>query len=641
MRSLPFGARGEFRRVCHAALALAPATLAFAIAAHAEIHSRAVPIVERYLEATGGEPARETEQTLYLHGRIRSVGLNGSWDLWLGAPDRWARRFRLGPLRIREGYDGHVAWRTDLTEKSVHLLSGAETARAREEGWYMNERWTRPDQDSARIMPGNTVYGSDATYDQIVVTAPRGEPRRFFVNQKTGFIERVAYESDGHLVEDHPGTYKMLGGRRRPSVYAAPTLLPTDKPVEKLTVDSVAVNPPLDSLIFSPPQITERAIAWKNASGTIRAPFSYGSKSVLVNVSINGAEPVEFILDTGASLSLLDQNYAYSLGLRAEGKAAVQGIAETGSMRFAGVKSIALAGPDSAKAALRDFRVALIDIAADGEIMLWKKPMGILGADFLSRFVVEIDYDNQQLTLYDPATFQYSGEGAGLPFELDGNCPIVDMTVDGTCSGKFLVDVGNSFHFTVHGSMVRGCHMIGTRKRTEVEVAGGGIGGGFVSTLCRLDSLQLGPYSWTEPVAALALHKSGGIGSREVSGNIGNSVLERFKCTFDFARKVLYLEPGRRFDERDRVSRFGALFARVGTHVYAGNVMTHSAAYEAGLRWFDEIVEVDGRPLDQWSREEVDRLLEEGALGSEHTVTYKRFRDDPAKTVTVTLKDVL
>jgi len=72
----------------------------------------------------------------------------------------------------------------------------------------------------------------------------------------------------------------------------------------------------------------------------------------------------------------------------------------------------------------------------------------------------------------------------------------------------------------------------------------------------------------------------------------------------------------------------------------AGNILHGSAAYEAGLRWNDCIVAIDGRPLESWTRDEVDRLLEEGPVGSVHRVTYRRF-DDPEKTVEVTLKDVL
>ena len=103
---------------------------------------------------------------------------------------------------------------------------------------------------------------------------------------------------------------------------------------------------------------------------------------------------------------------------------------------------------------------------------------------------------------------------------------------------------------------------------------------------------------------------------------------------------MLYLEPGRRFAERERVSRVGAMFARVGGDVMAGNILQGSAAYDAGLRWYDKIVAIDGRSLDQWTREELDRVLEEGEVGAVHRITYQRL-DEPETTVEVKLKDVL
>jgi C-terminal processing protease CtpA/Prc len=82
------------------------------------------------------------------------------------------------------------------------------------------------------------------------------------------------------------------------------------------------------------------------------------------------------------------------------------------------------------------------------------------------------------------------------------------------------------------------------------------------------------------------------------------------------------------------------MLVRVGDRVYAGNILNGSAAYDAGIKWFDEIISIDGRPLERWTREEVDRLLEEGEVGTVHKITYRRMEDDP-KTVEVTLRDVL
>lgn len=621
------------------AVATLVAGLALASAARAESLTGAAEIVQRYVAATGGDSAFAAEQVVRLKGRVESIGLKGSWELVYAPPDRWVRRFRLGPLRFREGFDGTVAWRTDLSEKSVTLLSAAQAAHARDEGWYLNERWALADQGGGRTRPRSTSYRDGVVFDVLEVTSPGGEQRVFSINRKTGLPERVTGEIDQHRFETRPGRWRTLAGRKRWTLDEAPRLIADERPVESITVDSAWVNEPIDSTRFSPPALAGRTITWQSGRDTVRAPMTYTSKTVVVRVSINGAEPEDFILDTGASLSLLDEDYARRIGIQPEGQASIQGISASGGMRFARVRSIAVRGRGASAASLRDFKVGVLDLARGQQVLLWRKTMGILGADFLSHFTVELDYDGRLVSFFDPAAPRDSDGGATLPMELYDGIPVIDVTLNG-CAGKFIVDVGNAFYFTVHGTLVRSCQMMGSLTRREVEVAGGGVGGGFVGTLCRLDSLRIGPYAWEAPVAALTLHTRGIIGSHDIAGNVGNTVLERFRVTIDYARHTLQLAPGRRVAERERVSRFGALFAQVGMHVYAGNVLTGSAAYEAGLRWFDEIVSVDGKPVDQWTREDIDRLLEVGEAGSVHQVTYKRFDDDP-KTVEVKLRDVL
>jgi len=279
----------------------------------------------------------------------------------LAAPDRWVRRMRLGSLRMREGFDGRTAWRTDLADHAVTVLSAAEARHARDEGWFLNESWALPDQGGGKIQPGSSSFGGDADFESVVITSPQGETRRAYVNAKTDLIERVTGEVDNRPVEDRPGHYKLLGGRKRPSVYEAPTLLPSDKPIERMTVDSVWVNVPVDSTTFSPSAPAARTIAWQKARGTVRVPFAFASKSVIVKASINGAPPTDFILDTGASLTAIDHAYAGQLGLKLEGEAGVEGIGATADMQFARVASLALSGASAGSATLRDFRVAVID----------------------------------------------------------------------------------------------------------------------------------------------------------------------------------------------------------------------------------------------------------------------------------------
>src|SRR4029077_1947157 len=72
---------------------------------------------------------------------------------------------------------------------------------------------------------------------------------------------------------------------------------------------------------------------------------------------------------------------------------------------------------------------------------------GFLGSNIFRNYVVEIDYANQVLHLYDPAVYSYSGSGHRLPLQfILGNIPSVQaevVTQDGTAiTGIFLIDSG-------------------------------------------------------------------------------------------------------------------------------------------------------------------------------------------------------
>jgi len=259
--------------------------------AQAQVNPNAAPVLARLVEATGGSEARENEQTLRLKGRIQAIGLRGRWEMTLAAPDRWTRTFTLGSLKIREGFDGTVAWRTDMTGRNVTLKTAKEAEAAREEGWFLNERWALENAGGAKVRRGSRVYREGRDYDVLEITSPGGRTRRFIIDATTGLLDRTTHQIDQHTVEELPRNYRLLGGRKRPSVYQSPTFLPSDRPVERMTVDSVWVNPTLAATHFAPPQVAERPIAWKGTRGALTVPFSYGSKSVVVKVSINGAEP--------------------------------------------------------------------------------------------------------------------------------------------------------------------------------------------------------------------------------------------------------------------------------------------------------------------------------------------------------------
>jgi hypothetical protein len=188
------------------------------------------------------------------------------------------------------------------------------------------------------------------------------------------------------------------------------------------------------------------------------------------------------------------------------------------------------------------------------------------------------------------------------------------MTLDGAITGDFRLDVGSSSSVDIHGPFVKR-HRLWTRSRKTIQVVSGGFGGTFTSTLTRLRTLRIGPYAWKDPLVSFSGASRGALASEDYAGNIGNQILERFVCTFDYDRRTLYLEPGKRYAQRDRFSRAGVQLALVDSTVRAMQVLENSPAHKAGLREQDEITAIDGRDALSWSPEEIRKLFDESPVG--------------------------
>ena len=53
--------------------------------------------------------------------------------------------------------------------------------------------------------------------------------------------------------------------------------------------------------------------------------------------------------------------------------------------------------------------------------------VGILGFDFLSRFVTKVDYANQLISFYDPDSFKYTGNGHNIDVHIDKTRTVGDV----------------------------------------------------------------------------------------------------------------------------------------------------------------------------------------------------------------------
>jgi predicted aspartyl protease len=386
-------------------------------------------------------------------------------------------------------------------------------------------------------------------------------------------------------------------------------------------------------------QVVDSSVCASRSAAATKLPatiqIDVHNNHVFVKVCV-GERPLDLILDTGAGETYLDLRTAERLGIKLGDRFEVAG---AGAGTSAGAQlegaSVRLAGSSLVQPVPSSLDISRM-ARREGH-----RADGILGADFISRFVVAIDYAKQQLRLYDPRTYRYAGPGASIPITFDQNrFPIVDAAVklaDGeTLKGRMLVDVGSGAALLLTKSFADE-NRLRDRVGPTIRRGGGGVGGAVFSDAGRVASLKLGAAQVSRPITLLAgaAGVTGGGGADWV-GNIGGEILRRFTVYLDYSNKRIILEPHARTDEpfEADMSGIGLIMDDSLTMAWIDRVAPGSAAADAGLVAGDTLVRVDGRPATAAAiRELRKRFRRDG----ERIVLVVRRRGNE-KTVTLVLR---
>jgi hypothetical protein len=538
----------------------------------------------------------------------------------------------LGPHRLEEGSDGDSAWRIGLDGKPA-TLNGKELEAALANAWIDNLAWLAADQGGGRIALAAARTEDSGSYDVLEVSPPAGHARELWFDTTSGLLSRIVETAAEPVLTTELSDYRAAGGVLM-AHHVVKRLAGMPANTLTMSIDAVWTNEALDPGLFIPPQTAKRSIRYLGTEGSARIPFEYSTRLLWVRASVNGGPPAAFILDSGASITVVDRGHAASVGVETLGEAEALGAGAAGQASFARLASLRIGAGDAGGVELADRAVGVLPISASIAPVAWRDVGGLLGADIMSDFVVDIDYDHRVLTLSDSASYRYQGSGSALPLTFTGGIPVVSLMIDGR-QGNFRVDLGASAGAVLHPAFVE---REGIRVAGAIGSSGGGFGGRYAKQLFRMESMRLGPLEWQAPLVGLTRPRTGVLASADYDGVIGNLVLQRFRCTFDYERRLLYLEPGALARSTDPFTRVGVTFARSGDDVSVLSVMDRSPAEEAGVRPGDVVRTIDHRPASAWDPDQLRQRFEDPGL---QRVDLVISRDGAERTLVVHARRLL
>jgi hypothetical protein len=370
------------------------------------------------------------------------------------------------------------------------------------------------------------------------------------------------------------------------------------------------------------------------ADEAVVLPFEMATGHIIIQASVNDSRPLSFILDTGDKYGIIDADRAKELGLTLGSPIPIHGV---GPRAAPGAR---VEGAAFRVSGLPGFsqRVTLAMPLADIAARLGHAVDGIIGADFISEFIVEIDYEARVVTLHDKHTFTYRGPGEELPIRLNASGHLVvngSVTPAGgnAIPAEFTFDAGSGGALALHSPFLDAHHLPGPALPTVRAVGQGGAGGSASGRIGRVAALTIGRFTLRDPVTLFSEDRAGAFASTDSQGNIGQKIIGRFRVFLDYGRSRLILEATGALDDPFDAASAGLRIDASGPDYRTFSVadlLEAAPASEAGLRKGDVIVGIDGRPASELTLTKIYDLFERPVA---RTMAIRRG----AQTLTVTI----
>jgi hypothetical protein len=587
-------------------------------------------ILARHYEAIGGLDRLKAEESLHFVAGFSLSGLSGTMEHWEVRPDRSRTELDLQVISLAMGDNGETAWELDQNgklqiEREPNVLARREVARK-------VARFEHLDPESAvfalKLLSVREIEGRDCYVIRITSSEDNAE-RVWFI----GTDDFLMWRAEENLPDEQHHTnfsdFREVGGVLH-AFRQDVEILPIGQ-TQTITTTLLETNVGIDPELFEPPADRADDYVFTEGGDSADVPFEYLSNHIFLHVTLDGTDGL-WVLDTGASASVIDRGYAEELGLPLSGEIKGQGAGHTVDAAFTTLPPFSVGSIE-----FGEQQVAAIDLVWLFRRLADLEVVGILGYDFLSRFTAKVDYANEMLTFYEPDAFEYSGEGTVLDAPLRENIFSVEASVDGVHEGRWMLDLGAG-GMTFDSRYARE-HGLGDRH--GVYRTGFGAGGSFMRYHVRYETAEFGGHTVARPVVSSPEYnkkRTGEAAEMEEIGNLGNSLFRHFVLYLDYDNQQIIVEKGGDFDREFPQDRSGLQLWRPEEAVEVLYPAPGTPAEEAGFAEGDAVTRINGVDVEHFGGLLALQDMLSGESGTEYVFTVER--DGETLELTLVLREL-
>ena len=541
----------------------------------------------KHFEAIGGYEKVKAEKSGYLEGHITYDGLEGTVRQWEQIPLRLRVEQDFRVIQQMYGDTGQVSWSVDTNGKRI-IQRDEETLKRRKVKALL-QVYDHMNPDTPNFILHFQGIQKVGPIDCYVVKMTNRINQDIFLDYfrtDTFFLEKSVVIQPDLEFHTRYSDFREVNGVWH-AFREETDIRPREK---KITVQlhRYQTNLAIAPSRFELPEDGVEDFQFIEGDRAEEIPFELIENNIFLPVRV-GSDERWWLLDNGATMTVIDADYAQNLGLTQKGGIKGSGFKNTFDLSFVTLPPYSLPGIRFEAQKVFAFQ-GLADRFYEPQIA------GVMGFDLLSRFVTRIDYAKRRIAFYEPKGFRYQGPGVVVEAPLKDKVFSLPMRVEDRYKGRWSLDLGAynmSFHFPY-------AQTHGLFQRDGIERVSADLGGYYFERRVRFEHLELAGFTVADPLINVPAEKGKGANTaRELIGNIGNDLLRRFVVYLDYHRQQVIFEKGRDFERRFPRDKSGLIIGQAEDNgPMISFVAPDTPGERAGFLAGDLIRRVNTEPVD-------------------------------------------
>ena len=343
---------------------------------------------------------------------------------------------------------------------------------------------------------------------------------------------------------------------------------------------------------------------WNHSASQIELPFTWYDGHIMIELTINDSQPLQFAFDSGASATVLfETNRTSKMKLSVDNTLDLAGSTvnlidntsvKVGNVHIENLTIIHV--PIDQSPLFRSFDDAYFD--------------GAIGYDLLKHYTTKIDYQNQTVTLYKKYNIaEVTSDWKVFPIQVKGNIPYINTLLKDDLGRKtqqaFVVDTGAPDYIYINTSMIDelsfpDAHFLGYMNNFEGE-----------------QQIKTGKIPFFEMAdtrfSNVTSHDLPQFKDNHGVGLIGSGLLRKFDVIFDYQTELMAFKRAKHWQNQTAIDRSGL---KMEPHINGGIVISvaeNTGAHQLALQSGDVVTHIDNNAISSDNFDSLRLLLSSNA----------------------------